>query len=281
MITLSSLHHTEAPLLAVEVLSQICTQADGVAPPLQTVHNLNCHREMISWFLAYDESKLVGVLSVFQPMAKEAELSGFVHPQYRRQGIFSDLIALAKNEISCYGDTQILWMVNGGSEQGLHYVQNRGYHLKQIEYTLGYAEALIQPSSNIVINLRRAQIEDLETVAIIQSSAFSEKQEDAIGIVTRILNDASRENFLGYYQDQPVASVSVFVEGQKANFNAVAVDSAFQGKGYGEAFMIQLMNHYLDRGYTLTLEVNSENNRAYNLYKKLGFITLEAIHYYF
>lgn len=280
MIVLSHSHHTKAPLEAIEALSQVCKKADTVAPALQTVHTLNCHQEMNSWLLAYDGSNLIGVLSIFQPTASEAELSGFVHPDYRRQGIFTRLIDGAKTEMVSFGQTEMLWLVNSESKAGLLYMANRAYRLKQVEHTLVYKGNLIESGSTVSISLLRTRPEDLETVARIQASAFSEKQEDALGITSRLFNDTTRENYLGYYQDQPVASVSVFVEGQKANINAVAVDRIYQGKGYGEAFMIQLINHYLVLGYTLTLEVNSENNRAYNLYKKLGFTTLEAINYY-
>jgi len=271
---------TEDTQIALKQLIESCEVSDGCEPALQMVHSLNCHAEMKSWILAYEKERLIGVLPIFQPMPHEAELAGCVHPDFRERGIFKALSEAAIQEINLYGNPKILWMVNRQSQKGLGFLKHMGFILYQTEYTMKYAHQMNKELEDLKVMWRRAVHEDIAEISIIQASAFSEKKDDALAITTRFIEDETRENYIGYYENHPVASVSVFVSGTTANINAFAVHAAYQGKGLGKAFVSQLIQQYEKLGFEITLEVHSENDRAFSLYKHVGFQITEAIDYY-
>lgn len=270
----------EETQVALKQLIGRCEVYDGCEPSLQMVHTLNCHVEMKSWILAYKKDELIGVLPIFQPMPHEAELAGCVHPDFRGRGVFKMLALEAMDELKKLGDPKILWMVNRKSLSGVAVLKHLDLALYQTEYTMKYVarEQVNQIESKVV--WRRAVPDDIPEVAVIQASAFKDKREDALGITTRFFEDVTRENFIGYYENNPVASVSVFVADKTANINALAVLAEQQGKGIGKAFVSQLIAHYERLGFEMTLEVHSENQRAFQLYKDMGFQVIEAIDYY-
>lgn len=266
--------------LALKSLITSCEAFDGCEPSLQVVLSLNCHPEMNAWLLAYENEHLVAILTVFQPAPHEAEVSGCVHPEFRGRGIFKALVKEALAEIKRFGDPRILWMLNRQSTDGVAYIKHKQFALHQTEYTMKYDPLSPVLKSDVLISWRRAVAEDIPSVAVIQASAFQEKQDDAIGITTRFMADETRENYIGFFNDQPFASVSVYIKDNVANINALAVHQAYQGKGLGRVFISRLIEHYVALGYEITLEVNSENDRAFQLYKKIGFQIIEAIDYY-
>ena len=60
---------------------------------------------------------------------------------------------------------------------------------------------------------------------------------------------------------------------QKANYlQSVSIARKFQGKGIGELLTMFAVNKILEKGFkTVELDVFSDNFKAFNLYKKLGF----------
>ncbi len=271
----------EGETLFIKKLMEVCEIADGSTPSIQMIHTLNCHPAMKSWIRAFNQDRLVGVLSIFQPQEHEVEISGCVDPEYRGKGIFKALVEQALSEISTYGTPNILWMVNHSFAPSVAIMQRKGLALKQTEYTMRYFGDPKTLKSSHAIALRRADISDCVVLAAIQASAFSEKKDEALALAQRLLEDVTRENFLGLYEGKPLSAVSVFVEDSTANINALAVLPDHQGKGIGRAFMVSLIEYYADLGYELTLEVNSINARAFELYKHLGFQVLEAVDYYY
>lgn len=59
------------------------------------------------------------------------------------------------------------------------------------------------------------------------------------------------------------------------------IDEKFRGKGYGKQILNLIINKLISEGKrNITLEVDSNNEIAFNLYKKTGFETDVAFQYY-
>lgn len=86
---------SQVELAAIEQLMQVCNAHEGLDLKinLQMLH-LRPHNE-INDFLYYEQDVLVGFLGLYAFNPYEAEISGMVHPKYRRKGIFTILFRAA------------------------------------------------------------------------------------------------------------------------------------------------------------------------------------------
>lgn len=83
---------------------------------------------------------------------------------------------------------------------------------------------------------------------------------------------------MGVYDDENVAIYDVeFIDEKKAVIETVAVKNDFQSKGCGKYLIERLAKILFEEGFeTIELLVMSSNERAVNLYKKLGFKKIET-----
>src|SRR5947209_1607857 len=89
---------TTAELAQIEQLALLCNTYDGLDLKLNWETLRSRPSEQTNDFLYYAADQLVGYLALFSFNAQEAELSGMVHPDQRRRGIFSTLLQEAKRE---------------------------------------------------------------------------------------------------------------------------------------------------------------------------------------
>jgi ribosomal-protein-alanine N-acetyltransferase len=83
--------------------------------------------------------------------------------------------------------------------------------------------------------------------------------------------------FIGRAEDATIAYGGLWVILEDAHITTVAVDPAYQGKGYGERMLVWLLDEAINRGASwITLEVRESNQTAQNLYKKYGFTVVNT-----
>src|SRR5947209_18831686 len=89
---------TQTEFTEIEVLAALCNRYEELE--LKLNWNILRHRPTheTNDFLYYDNGQLVGYLALFSFNAKEAEISGMVHPDYRHRGIFTKLLSAASDE---------------------------------------------------------------------------------------------------------------------------------------------------------------------------------------
>ena len=84
--------------------------------------------------------------------------------------------------------------------------------------------------------------------------------------------------FLAVYKNEFVGLTNSFINfatfsvKKFINIHDVIVKKEFRGKGIGEKLIHENIRYAADNGFSkVTLEVRNDNNKAQNLYKKLGF----------
>src|SRR5881275_2227586 len=85
-------------LSEIKQLAQLCNQHDGLDLKLNWNILRDRPSDQLNDFLYYADGQLVGFLALFSFNSLEGEISGMVHPTYRRRGIFSALFAAARQE---------------------------------------------------------------------------------------------------------------------------------------------------------------------------------------
>lgn len=265
---------------AVASLLKICERADSVPVPLQSDKALNRYPYMNSWFLAYSGETLTGVLSVFNPLADEAEFTGCVHPQHRRQGVFSGLLSEAIREIKAFGITRILYTVDRRSVSGAALLRQRGCRPDHTEYSMKFHSPGTLGAVPQQVQLVRISQPELEEFAEISAAAFEEPLETSLEILRNGFKTPEREYYAAYWENRMVAGASLLLDNRKAMIHGLSVRPQDQGHGYGTDFMAQLVRLLLARQLEVHLDVDSANARAYSLYKRLGFVETDIQDFY-
>ena len=83
----------------IRSLQETCRRAEPFGHSVFLSGELNHFGEMDCFFLGYEGQALAAVLTLFQPDAREAEVTAFVRPDLRRQGRFTALFAAARAEL--------------------------------------------------------------------------------------------------------------------------------------------------------------------------------------
>ncbi|VEE82056.1 ribosomal-protein-alanine acetyltransferase [Streptococcus milleri] len=98
---------TEKERQQLLAITRDCHQLDGTyrTPYLDTTYNVD--KDMPAFFLAYEAAKLVGYLFVYADEPKEAEVSLYVIPAYRRKGIARALLSEFANVATQYNLSEV------------------------------------------------------------------------------------------------------------------------------------------------------------------------------
>lgn len=90
--------------------------------------------------------------------------------------------------------------------------------------------------------------------------------------------DDARTAFVGYLDDRPVATGSLFRSETVAGVFAIAVVEAARGRGIGEAMTLEMLRAGREAGCRIGVLQSTE--MAIPLYEKLGFETVETYHFF-
>lgn len=261
-------------------LLEFCHETDKVPVVIQIDKTLNHHQRMNSWFMAYSGETLIGVLSLFGPLRTETEFTGCVHPDYRKNGVFNSLVDAALKEAGFFGIERILFALDRKSESGQAVMRKKGYSLVQTEYSMVFSKQSVIKTIESRLRVMRTGIAELDDMAQISASAFDEPLDVTKTMLMNGLKSKEREYYAACCDEQMVGVISLMIQDHTAMMNGLAIDPLEQGKGYGADFLTQILHMIVQRELTPSVDVNSENTTAYNLYKRLGFQESEIQDYY-
>jgi ribosomal protein S18 acetylase RimI-like enzyme len=280
-------------------LVSACVSLDGYSK-LETEKSLNAHKEMPSFFLARDvsrevargleDSPLVGALSIFAPRSDEAELGALVLPAYRRRGVFAALVGAAEETIRGFGYSSELFVVDGRSEAGRAAAAALGAAYEYTEYAMRYEAAAAENLGGDAIEnqggeapglvVSRLGKESISALVRLRADAFEDSLEDAEAFERSTFAAANRQVYGAFLGKELVGACSLGFEGRSVSVNGLVIEKKLRGRGFGQAFLSEIVAMLRAGGYEILLEVNSENANAFHVYKKLGFAVLTSVEYY-
>lgn len=262
-------------------LVQECNKADGGYRLPYLDNNYNADPEMPAFFLAEMDGQTIGFLSVYADEPSQAEVSLYVLPAYRRQGVANQLLVAFSKVADKYDLTEIEYV----AEQA--FLNEQSDFARRFDYQEGEAEIWLAQSAQTFPLEKREGIEVLqgildlaEEIAAFQSQVFETPLDVALKYAQESISSSSSLLYILKKDGRVVASVSVDTDFGTNYFFGLAVDQDFQGQGLGSYLLLASMQDLNVRnGQDFQIVVEKQNTRASKLYKKLGFKEMTEVVY--
>ena len=262
-------------------LVQECNKADGGYRLPYLDNNYNAVPEMPAFFLAEMDGRTIGFLSVYADEPGQAEVSLYVLPSYRRQGVANQLLAAFSKVADKYALTEIEYV----AEQA--FLNDQADFARRFDYQNDESEIwLAQPAQTFSlaeregIEVLQGSLDLAEEIADFQSQVFETPLDVALKYAQESISSASSLLYILKKDGRVVASISVDTDFGTNYFFGLAVDQDFQGQGLGSYLLLASMQDLNEHnGQEFQIVVEKQNSRALKLYKKLGFKEMTEVVY--
>ena len=284
----------------IRSLQDLCTAHDGVSLKLELDYKLKDAENTadtsglrdINEFLYFDGETLIGYLGIcgFGGAAMPLEITGMVHPAYRRQGVFSRLHTLVAAECAHRGATGALGLCDQGSVSGKAFLQTIHAWYQSAEFEMALQDDLLalDDAKLLGVSLRKATNADAAEVARQnriyfqgETSGDGEAQSDDDVLLPDDEEKRGMTIYLAQKDGKTIGKVNLELIGSAGAVYGLGILPAFRGKGYGRALLLQAVQT-LKRGNArdIRLQVAAKNETALRLYLSCGFRQTSVMEYY-
>ncbi len=303
----------EDELAQARQLLDICNTYEGLYLKLDVEMLRSRLGKETNDFLYYEGGKLVGLLAMDEFGDEERELTGMVHPDHRREGIFSALFAAAKAEAKARGIERLILVCERFSHAGQGFVAATGAaydfseHKMVLEDFKVGTRSISSPTDHIT--LRKAGSEDVETLALISAASFGHSVEGTKRHILENMQMPRVQYYLGMLgnadpfladvtggerNEEAVGCLNLFEAEMEYGIYAFAILPRYRGRGFGRQMLEQIIKKvharnadpFLadvsrgERSLGIALEVETQNEIAIGLYRSCGFVEVTTYGYY-
>jgi GNAT superfamily N-acetyltransferase len=262
----------------LEKLKTVSKKADGSIPNLY-MHLLTQKRNLPTILLNYEKKRLIGFLSVYFFYEDAVEVALLVHPSYRRKRIAKKLIRRILPVVQEQNFYKLIF--SSPSHVNNHWLPELGFSYQHSEYYMERNELTPLLGYQKQLTFRPATAEDIPLLCILDEACFHKSQTELVPRFQHILSDRSYLIVLTFENNQLVGKAHLRWEKNGATLSDIAVLPIKQGKGLGTALIAYCINFALSEGKPqLNLDVETHNQKALNLYTRLGFLTQNACDYW-
>ncbi|MGG0234302.1 GNAT family N-acetyltransferase [Bacillus tropicus] len=275
---------TECEIQQMKDLAHICGQHDQIdySSDLHVNFLTARNKEEINDFLLYDDSQLVGALSMYDfERPTKLELLGFVHPNYRKQHIGTTLLQTAMKEIRLREADEALLIMNGESASGKAFAIHMKLPYLYSEYSMEFKANEAQKRAKNAIQLTLASSKSLLDLIEISSKAFGDSVENTATWLQKMMDSSSHQVYSALIDEKVIGTITVSKQEQSTTLSGFAVHPSYQGKGYGKDILMSMVHTLITKGAsTIELDVETKNNHALKLYTQCGFEMKTKYDYY-
>lgn len=270
----------------VRALWEVCNAHEGIDIKLNWGTLSSRPAGITNDFVYYENDRIVGFLAMYSFLSSEVEISGMVHPEARRRGIYSSLVQTAIDECRKRAVPKLIFINERGSRSGQAFLIKLGASYSFSEYVMVLQEQVIPPvSSQTEISIRLADRADTELLVALNMSGFDMAEEDTREYVKQTIEGDKERTWIAELgeQKEPIGKIGAMVEPGTSGFiYGFCVVPKVRGKGYGRQILSQTITQLKlrDGAEHIKLEVSVENEKALGLYESCGFKTKNAHDYH-
>ena len=273
---------SEVDLTEIAQLAHICNSCEGLDIKL----NWSILRERltneVNDLLYYQQGHLVGYLAIYAFNTREAEISGMIHPDYRRQGIFSMLLREASEACRQRELHKIFLIVEHNAQSGQAFAASLLAHYHHSEYRMSLSELHAPQNFTPYLEFRLARADEGAILAHITNAAFA-MDEDAeyAEYAPDAFENLARRYYVALLDGVYIGKIDVSLDEQEGFIYGFAVSPEQQHKGYGRQILARTVQAIYETGRrNVALEVEVKNSGALSLYQSCGFYETSRYDYY-
>lgn len=282
-----------------------CLKYDNLERTLYLSNDLNYFINLHCFYLLYKNNQLVSVLTIFQPLESEAELSAYTLPKERQKGYFSYLLDLAEEELVEFHIVRILFVVEPGSKDGIRTIEAIDAKYKMSEYLLCYdlCKVINIESINQIgnindpneendpeiyhngITLQEMNDETLTQGITLSSNIFNLEFDETKPLLTNTINSKTVKSYLAFLNQDLIGICNVNFGITSASIYGLGIDPIYRGKGYGKSLLQLIINKiiqetkHVKQDISIVQDSNKEQDSTIpmnDIYHKINYITLEV-----
>jgi ribosomal protein S18 acetylase RimI-like enzyme len=274
-----ALTHTE--LKAIDDLAEICERHDGLDLRLGSNIAQSLGDDSLNGLAYYRDDLLIGFLSLEGLGSSEAEASGMVHPQHRRQGVFRALVAAAEVECRRSGSGALLFYCDHHSESAKAFLEAIGARFVFAEHRMRLEQASNIPPPDPRLNLQAAAVADAGTIARILADDIGTDAQFLAQKIAADIQQQARQYYIARLGGDLVGTINVDVIDGNPYIYGFVVLPEYRGRGYGRQILGRTIEAIQAGGQrSVFIEVESDNRTALSLYRSVGFAITHTHDYY-
>lgn len=272
---------TEAEIAAILDLITVCNTHDGLRMRIPADMLRERSGSEINDFLYYQDGKLVGYLGAASWGKKEKEMTGMVHPDYRRRGIFRALFEAAKEELGARDVQKLIFICEEPSQAGRAFLSTAGAEFAYAEHLMELETFHERGIVKEGLSMRRATPDDLEAIVAILA-ADSGNTDETRAWVAHLMSQPEKHHF--YYatlNGKPLGTLRLDFLDDDVEIYAFEVRMGYRGLGYGRQMLEEAIRIARSQNSKpIRLDVDTTNTNAIGLYRSVGFKVITTYNYY-
>lgn len=288
------LNHDDYDLITA--LQTQCCHRDEITLKLEldyklaeTVHGTDgSSSHDINEFMYFNGTQLIGYIGIcgFERTAAPLEVTGMVHPEYRRQGVFSKLHELAMAECRRRNAETVLLLCDRRSASGQAFLARMGAVPKHSEFEMYLHHEPYATNEGQLhgISFRKATNLDAYEIARQNAIYFADRGEREGSEGTLLPEDEEKRGMTIYLvekDERVVGKVHLQMINGLGGIYGLGVLPEDRGKGLGRAILLKAIKELKTaKAKEVMLQVAAENETALSLYKSCGFRETSVMDYF-
>ena len=268
---------TSEELMEIKALQEVCEQEGGFQLKLNFDMLKNRVGKKKEDFFHYEDGNLVGFLGYYG-FGDKIELCGMVHPDYRRKGIFSRLLAMGLDEAR-KRYPEILLNAPTDSQAAKEFLKTIPCTFALAEYQMKWQETELFEDPKVTLRLSVSE-EDREAEIQLDVLGFGENEQAAREFNEVIRKTSRDQHLLIEVEGKTAGKMRVSESDGEAWIYGFAVFPALQGQGIGRNALSKVVKMAHQKGLPIFLEVEAKNAHALGLYESCGFRSYHSQDYY-
>ncbi len=269
----------------IKKLENLCIKSDQISFKLELDYKLNTLKQesdnidKINEFMLYEGNTIIGYLGICDFGGEALEINGMIHPSYRKRKLFTKLFTLAKDEFQKREKSTMLMLSDNKSVLGIQFIKSVCDKYDHSEYDLVLKKDIKYELKFDNLTLRKAEIDEAAIVAKMDSAFWGMNlNEDDPSIIENIINGIT---YVAEFNNEIIGKIRLEnIEGIGGIYG-FGVLPEYRRNGYGgEILNISIELLKKQNSKTITLQVETKNRNALNLYKSCGFEENYVMDYY-